>query len=435
MTMDLQTQLRQWQGICTRFLISIDTFLLQYTIQVEEGADLIMSESDNNKQKEKRKRSQYHERKKPKYQPKRGGPGILLSCETGREKKCLREGLEIINFYFKGMDKEEKEKGGVTDDNTRTQEEGGKKEVAAPDASTCATETKHKPLSLDDELAQLQSKNKASGYKHQNLAHNGPFAVYETGCRGTVFVLCTLPNCSLIPKVVKKQIDNGEEDNEDHGADKGKNDTEPTAKKQKSEQDNDAAKEEGTADETCANSDPAGNVSAAAYDPTETVRRVIDDIQQEITNKSSHKRNIPGSRFIMRMIPIQATCYASIDEITVTFRALLDRLLQTLDQTDDKKDSDEDKSPKTFSVVFKKRLCGNVHRDQVIEAIVEQVNKATSKSWKVNLSKPDYRCQVEICKTLCGISIIAAGKEDFIMSSHNFNLADLRTDAAEARNE
>ena len=28
--------------------------------------------------------------------PKRGSPGVLLTCETGRERKCQREGLQKI---------------------------------------------------------------------------------------------------------------------------------------------------------------------------------------------------------------------------------------------------------------------------------------------------------------------------------------------------
>ncbi|MGK3759170.1 MAG: hypothetical protein ACI8RD_011487, partial [Bacillariaceae sp.] len=31
--------------------------------------------------------------------PKRGAPGVLLTCETGRERRCEREGLEILNYY------------------------------------------------------------------------------------------------------------------------------------------------------------------------------------------------------------------------------------------------------------------------------------------------------------------------------------------------
>eukprot|EP00555_Chaetoceros_dichaeta_P014029 CAMPEP_0198271998 /NCGR_PEP_ID=MMETSP1447-20131203/51329_1 /TAXON_ID=420782 /ORGANISM="Chaetoceros dichaeta, Strain CCMP1751" /LENGTH=71 /DNA_ID=CAMNT_0043964913 /DNA_START=27 /DNA_END=238 /DNA_ORIENTATION=- len=31
-----------------------------------------------------------------KYNPPRGGPGMLLSSETGKERKCMREGLEIL---------------------------------------------------------------------------------------------------------------------------------------------------------------------------------------------------------------------------------------------------------------------------------------------------------------------------------------------------
>ena len=34
------------------------------------------------------------------HNPKRGKPGILVFCETGREKKCIAEGMEILDHYY-----------------------------------------------------------------------------------------------------------------------------------------------------------------------------------------------------------------------------------------------------------------------------------------------------------------------------------------------
>eukprot|EP00978_Attheya_sp_CCMP212_P003397 scaffold7003_cov60-Attheya_sp.AAC.1 len=42
------------------------------------------------------KKSNWHSKKNV----RRGGPGILLTCETGREFKCQREGLEILRHYY-----------------------------------------------------------------------------------------------------------------------------------------------------------------------------------------------------------------------------------------------------------------------------------------------------------------------------------------------
>ena len=48
----------------------------------------------------KRSGGNYGSNHNPKWQnSKRGAPGVLMTCETSREVKCQREGLEILNHY------------------------------------------------------------------------------------------------------------------------------------------------------------------------------------------------------------------------------------------------------------------------------------------------------------------------------------------------
>ena len=35
-----------------------------------------------------------------KYQPKRGGPAMIITCETGRDGKAKREGMDMIRYYY-----------------------------------------------------------------------------------------------------------------------------------------------------------------------------------------------------------------------------------------------------------------------------------------------------------------------------------------------
>ena len=68
-----------------------------------------MSESSTNKKRKYFDRGGGKNKKWRKYgatngRPKRGAPGMLLTCETGREQKCQREGLEILNFYLPTSD-------------------------------------------------------------------------------------------------------------------------------------------------------------------------------------------------------------------------------------------------------------------------------------------------------------------------------------------
>jgi tRNA acetyltransferase TAN1 len=327
-----------------------------------------------------------------KWQPKRGGPAVLLTCDTGRDSKAKREGLQILEYYLH-LDKPKH-----TEDDD------------------CKKDAEEKPLSLDAELAQLQSEHqKAPNSQQQQQQHDykkKPFAYYDTGCKGTVFLFCMLPDCALIPSIQSAKSNLKKlKDGETNGGDNPSN---SPAKKAKIEEDGSTKTSETL----------AVTPSPLPWDPLATVRRVMHDLDQE-SSATHHNSNIPGSRFVSRMIPVQATCFASMEEIQLTFRSLLERTVLN-------KGSLLPSTP-TFGIKFKKRNCGSVTRDQVITEIGKQVEEATNKTWKVHLDNPDYRIQIEICKTVCGMSILAASKEDAFMSKHNFNLADLRAQAAAAR--
>jgi tRNA acetyltransferase TAN1 len=325
--------------------------------------------SEKKDHKSKGKKRQYHnssgnQANKNKWQPKRGGPGVILTCDTGRDSKAKREGMEILNYYYKLSQKED----------PKAEEEA---------------EDENKQVSLEDELAQLKSDNNS----HKGKDH-GPFGVYDAGCRGNVILMCTLPNSALVPIVPAKK-----EKPEEEG--------EPDAKKSKTEEP----------------IPPPLPIINNCWDPTEAVRQIMNEIHKESTDPDYHNPQVPGSRFVTRIIPLQATCFASMEEINLTFRALMDHyILPKLAQQ-----QPQDKTT-TFAIKFKKRNCGHITRDQLIQGIVAQLDEAThGKEWKVNLDQPDYRIQVEICKTLCGISVLHATHEDMV--KHNFNLADLRANA------
>ena len=391
-----------------------------------------MSANHNN---QRGKRINYHQNKnKSKYQPRRGGPGIILTCETGRDGKAKREGIEIMRYYYNlakhnndgtgGDEKQPASKLAAADPGNSDSASNNNKEEEA------SSEQPKKALSLEDELAQLKSENKTnSSSQHPNNRGrgHGPFAVYETGCKGTVFVLCTAPDCALIPKIVvatKEEEANHEEEE----------DGEPSAKKPKTEPaaQSEEKKNTATTNNEAAKDDKQTLSSTSKWDPVETVRSVMDDLRKESTLGESSNKGIPGSRFVSRMIPMQATCFASIEEITATFRSLLDHVIlpKIEQQKQQQQQPSADSESISFGVKFKKRNCGNVTRSQVIDAIVLQIDDATNQSCKVNLDKPDYRVEVQVCKTICGISILAANGEDAFMTSRKFNLAELRAAAA-----
>lgn len=289
-------------------------------------------------------------RKRPYEISGRGGPGILLTCETGRENKCRREGLEILQHYW--------------DQSRPADDTSGKADTAA--------------LSLDDELAQLKSR-KAAGEKKV-------FHMHDTGCKGTVLAMFRLAGDDS----QKRARDENSKDDEPQLATKeSKEDTEDTTSAAPADDDDEAGEEP-----------PAETLPDAPWDPISTVQTVMKDLKAGSTS-------MPSSRFVSRMIPFQVTCYASLDEIQRVVRRLLTGLPKS--------------ESSTFAVRVKRRICGHLTRDDIIDAVATLV--VEEKSWKVDLKQPSFTLWVEVCRTTCGISIFPSETEGL---SENFNLAQLR---------
>jgi hypothetical protein len=199
--------------------------------------------------------------KKRRYQkpyqqnPKRGGPGVLMTCETGREVKCQREGLDILNHYCHSSTT-----------------------VTKKDNETASS------LNLEEELKMLRSRKTANA--------SSLFGVYDTGCRGSVFAMCTKPGCNLIPAI---KVDSTDKSSRQEGS------------SEKTEEDGDecATKKpriDGTTSEEAHNSADRKEDSQLElsqeegnpWDPVETVRKIITDIERNSTSA-------PGSRCVFSL--------------------------------------------------------------------------------------------------------------------------------------
>ena len=103
---------------------------------------------------------------------------------------------------------------------------------------------------------------------------------------------------------------------------------------------------------------------------------------------------------------MQATCYPNLDEMRLTCDALLARFLP----------------PKTatFAVVAKRRFCNTLKTQQIIDVAAASTLKLIP-DCKVNLDNPEATIVVEICKSICGFSVVHDYKK-----LHNFNLAVAR---------
>ncbi|KAL3789153.1 hypothetical protein HJC23_012242, partial [Cyclotella cryptica] len=377
--------------------------------------------------------------KNPHQQARRGFPGILVTCESGREKRCQKEALDLIHHYYY-----------LTKSSLPTEPSSLEANRSRIEGLTAAASTKplDEPLSLEEELAMLRKGAAAEEVlsyernpkrpRHETnhvlsktslSSMKSPFTVYDTGVKGVVCIVFTLPGGELVPydditSTLRTKAQDDDEPNvtENHVADGVKSENERITKD--------------------ATNDPP------LWEPIETVRIIMSEVgcsnhdsrannanhaekedsaKTSITEEKVLSTSPPGSRFILRMIPIETTCHASLNEIKVVTRALLERYLASINANS----NEVNDKVKTFKVDFKRRNCSHLSRDQILEAVVPLVTGENSEDssercntpkqkYAVDLSDPDFSIRIEVCKTFCGLSILPRQKW-----YKNFNLAEL----------
>jgi len=411
---------------------------------------------------------------------------MLLSCETSKERKCQREGLDILLHYHH---REQATTANVDSVVPDAKEDGDVTACRKSDEAAGAGECGTKGLSLEEEIAMLNSGvstddilqcvdndgvvNAAKGRKKGGKM----FQVYDTSVGGTVFVLCTLPGCSIDTK-----LGEGQEVADDASGDKETADPPPSDGMDEKVEEN---KKRKTADGTAADDistsattkkqkvqpdqqptthstdqqNPIDNDLPPTWDPVQTVQSIIHDIKTE----NPHTTITPSSRFVTRMIPIQHTCYASLVEMRHHLRALLIAKFIPIGVERYRNRTvggDAEYALPSFKIDFRRRNCSNAKRADVIDMIAGVVAELTEKAlaeeqsggedspevkgssgdkvvvveekatlpkkqlFKVDLKDPEYTILIEICQTICGMSVLPNAR-----AFHNFNLIALREKA------
>ncbi|XP_052894601.1 THUMP domain-containing protein 1 homolog [Anopheles moucheti] len=123
-------------------------------------------------------------------------------------------------------------------------------------------------------------------------------------------------------------------------------------------------------------------IQTSLPDPNELTSKLMKDLN----DTKQHK-----SRFILRMLPIQAVCRANLKDIIDVVGKLSDRYFL--------------KEPKTFAILFNRRLNNDLSRDDVIRELAELI-AAKNAGNKANLKNPDLAVIVEVIKGLCCIGIL-----------------------------
>jgi THUMP domain len=299
--------------------------------------------------------------------PRRGGPGILFTCETGREFKARREGLEILQQDW--------ERSSISRTDMSRIDRSASASANGTDDTSKST--------LEEELATLRRER----FNEQSPSSASPFALYETGCKGVVVVLFQQPA--------------------------GKNSISSTCTTANGSSESNG---KGSVEH-----DMSGDHPMKLWDPVLAVHRIAQDMTEKAPVYTS-------SRFITRMIPIQTTCYATIADIVMAAQALLQPIVDSQSHLTVSGETSGDSFPPsvrshTFAIHEKRRFCSQMKREPLITAVGNMVGEVTRKKpWTVQLTNPDYTIWIEICKTLAGISILPFGH----LHPRNFNMVEWR---------
>lgn len=392
---------------------------------------------------------------------RRGEAGVLLTCEHGREIKCEREGLEMLQFY---MDQRYPQ-------HHHHQSSSGEERKPVEKRQSSNSNEK---ASLEQELVQLRQNNQQllvalkqqptttpSRTTKKNkqtllLRQHSDFVVYDTGCRGTILAICIRPNFRLIPISKKQQdndnpcdkpetrpekrssIGNNEEESEQAVTRESDNHAPTTEDKTSDSALSTTVREAKTHSVSAITNHPAPNANEP-WDPVTMVHSIFKQLQPihddkgDKTNQSAVAP--PSSRFVTRMIPLQAICFASLDDIQATATALLVRFLRKEPQRETKLDSLQDDDDDTkqspvptttttaFAISVKRRNCSHLTSSEIIERLASQVIASLVPTWKVNLKNPDVRIWIEICRTTVGLSVFGCQEQP----QENFNIAIVQT--------
>uniref|UniRef100_A0A2M4CIS3 THUMP domain-containing protein n=1 Tax=Anopheles darlingi TaxID=43151 RepID=A0A2M4CIS3_ANODA len=117
-------------------------------------------------------------------------------------------------------------------------------------------------------------------------------------------------------------------------------------------------------------------------EPTALAHKVLQDLST--TRKAK-------SRFILRMVPIEAVCRANLKDIIDTVGSLSDRHFL--------------KEPKTYAIIYNHRLNNELPRDDVIRELADLISSKNAGN-KANLKNPELAVIVEVIKGLCCIGIV-----------------------------
>ena len=231
--------------------------------------------------------------KKHHHNPRRGPPAVFVSCEVGRERKAEREAMDLLHHYYYAA------KAGSQQSRSDSDVEGKLAEKKSDTDDSPESKPVAEPLTLAEELSLLRKgaaveevlsyerdvKRQKTGASTASL--KSPFAVFDTGSRGMVCIICKLDGSDMVPYAdILTKI-------------KGASASE--------------SKCGGTGDMSPGGKSNSNSLTDPLWDPVETVRCIMADASLlanedgKSVGKLTTPTQPPGSRFISRLQPFQAT--------------------------------------------------------------------------------------------------------------------------------
>lgn len=122
-------------------------------------------------------------------------------------------------------------------------------------------------------------------------------------------------------------------------------------------------------------------ISSTLPDPLELVTKIVTEL--DTTKKQC-------TRFLLRLLPIEITCKAYMNDIKAKASALFEKYFS--------------QEPKTFSIVFNRRNNNNIKRNEIIEDLAEIILRKNPGN-KADLKNPEIAVIVEVIRGLCLLSI------------------------------
>ncbi|KAJ4972258.1 hypothetical protein NE237_005357 [Protea cynaroides] len=117
-------------------------------------------------------------------------------------------------------------------------------------------------------------------------------------------------------------------------------------------------------------------------------------VQHMMTSAASTRKHM--SRFILRVLPVEVTCYASEEEISKEIKPLIAKYFPA-----------EAPTPQKFAVLYDARANTGIDRMSIINSVA----KSVPGPHKVDLNNPDKTIIVQVVKTICLIGVVEKYKE------------------------